>query len=254
MPTLVIVPTVGELDEVVKGVAELGHPIEPEPDVRLPRFRVRSLDLVLSLGGLGKAQFAVQTQYLLDSGSWRLAVCAGAGGALVEHVAVGDVVVATETVEHDIRKVNRALVPRFPGDEACLARCRAFNSHRGDFGVHFGGIASGDEDVVDSDRRAACREATGALAVAWEGAGGARACAFSGVPFAEVRGITDRCSPSGPQDFKLNLPQAMQNVSRVLAFISAGGVLDQEAATRAPASTACNRRSGGPPCRPRRAR
>ena len=46
---------------------------------------------------------------------------------------------------------------------------------------------------------------TGALAVAWEGAGGARACHFSGIPFLEIRGITDSADSDAASDFRATL-------------------------------------------------
>lgn len=57
---------------------------------------------------------------------------------------------------------------------------------------------------------------TGALAVAWEGAGGARACHFSGIPFVEIRGITDRADSDAASDFEANLGSAMGNVARLI--------------------------------------
>jgi adenosylhomocysteine nucleosidase len=54
---------------------------------------------------------------------------------------------------------------------------------------------------------------TGAIAVAWEGAGGARACRFSGVPFLEIRGITDSAGHSAPTDFEENLIIALHNLA-----------------------------------------
>jgi nucleoside phosphorylase len=52
-------------------------------------------------------------------------------------------------------------------------------------------IASGDEDIVTIERAAELHTQTGAVAVAWEGAGVARACLFSQIPYLEIRGITD---------------------------------------------------------------
>jgi len=152
-------------------------------------------------------------------GPWRLVVCAGAAGGLVDQVAIGDVVVATETVEHDIRKVGRSLVPRFPGAAFALDRCRGTTWSDG-CRVHFGAIASGDEDVASEVRRAECHRLTGALAVAWEGAGGARACAFSEVPYLEVRAVADQANEHGPRDFATNLAKAMRHLAEVLRVIA----------------------------------
>jgi adenosylhomocysteine nucleosidase len=81
---------------------------------RLPVVHLPELDVTLACGGLGKVQFAVQTQHLLDvCPAWDLVICAGAAGALVDGLPVGDLVVATETVEHDIHnRFGRPLLPK----------------------------------------------------------------------------------------------------------------------------------------------
>src|SRR5215472_19049166 len=73
--------------------------------------------VLVAHGGHGKTQFAVQAQYLIGQfPSAELVICAGAGGSLAPGLCVGDVVVGTETVEHDFRLLfaTRPL-PRFPG-------------------------------------------------------------------------------------------------------------------------------------------
>jgi adenosylhomocysteine nucleosidase len=128
-----------------------------------------------------------------------------------------DVVVATETVEHDIRnQFGEPLLPRFRGDAAAVAELRSPAALCPSFQVHVGPVASGDEDVADSDRRKMVHARTGALAVAWEGAGGARACRFSGLPFVEIRGITDRADSEAALDFRGNLRGAMGNLAMLL--------------------------------------
>lgn len=219
MPALAIVPTDGELDELVHAFVADGCSVEVGPVGRVRRHVVRDIDLALALGGVGKTQFGVQTQYLLGLGQWSLVVCAGAAGGLVDDVVIGDVVVATETIEHDIRKVGRVLVPRFPGAASALDRCRA-RVWPAAFRVHLGGIASGDEDIVSVERRADCHRLTGALAVAWEGAGGARSCAFTGVPYLEVRAVADQANEHGPRDFGLNLARTMHNLAQVLRVVA----------------------------------
>ena len=88
------------------------------------------------------------------------------------------------------------------------------------FVVKFGPIASGDEAIVSSARAEKLRELTGAYAVAFEGAGAARACRFSGVPFLEVRGISDAADESARGEIEKNLPLAMKHVTTVLGKIA----------------------------------
>ncbi len=82
--------------------------------------------------------------------------------------------------------------------------------------MHFGAVASGDEDITGAERSSALYASTGALVVAWEGAGGARACEFSQVPFVEVRAVTDTADQDAPSDYDANLEVAMSNLAAFL--------------------------------------
>lgn len=215
---LIVIPIQAEIDYFLADCTAQGFPTEAAQLGRLPVVHLPGQDITVAHGGLGKVQFALQTQHLLDACSdWDVVICAGAAGALVDALLPGDVVVATETVEHDIRnQFGPPRLPRFRSADTVLAALREGLSALPACTVHFGPMASGDEDVVDRERRRAIHQLTGALAVAWEGAGGARACHFSGVPFIEVRGITDHANSQAAADFKLHLPRAMRHVARLI--------------------------------------
>lgn len=226
MKILTAIPTRTELDAFVQACREQGYPSEPSVVGRQSVTKFPTLDMVVAHGGLGKVQFAVQTQHLLDSGEWDLVVCAGAAGALVAGLSIGDVVIATETVEHDVwNRIGQPRVPHFGGSAEVLEQCRRALRAEPTVMVHYGPIASGDEDVVDHERRAAVRERTKALVVAWEGAGGARACQFSGVPFLEIRGVTDSADGAAARDFELNVKRALQSVALVIIALARTGPL-----------------------------
>jgi adenosylhomocysteine nucleosidase len=213
MSLLIVFPMPIERDAFLKSCTALGHSIENIQIGKLSVTRLPSLALTLAVGGTGKAQFALQTQHLLDTGeAWDGVICAGAAGAFADDLAVGDVVLGTATLEHDYNnKFTQRLMPRFEADPHLLGRFQKTAPHG--FQIHAGIIASGDEDVVDDQRRQALQSLTGAIAVAWEGAGGARACRFSGVPFLEIRGITDSAGHSAPTDFEENLIIALHNLA-----------------------------------------
>jgi adenosylhomocysteine nucleosidase len=169
-------------------------------------------------GGHGKTQFAVQAQYLIGQfPSTELVICAGAAGSLSSQLSVGDVVVGTETVEHDYRQLfaSRPL-PRFPGDGPSIDALRRLVRRVSGFQVAFDVIASGDEDVVESERAQAIRDQTGAVCVAWEGSGAARAALFNGIGSLEIRAVTDAADKEAPQRFDANLPIAMSNLASLL--------------------------------------
>lgn len=217
MKILTVLPIQSEFDFFLQGCIEQGWQAEMSRLGKLPVAQLPRLGLILAQGGLGKTQFAVQTQHLIEViPDLAMVICAGAAGALTDEVAVGDVVVATETVEHDIRNhFGKPLLPKFRCDEAVITPFKQLAAPSA-FRLHFGPVASGDEDVVSAERRHELLMRTGALAVAWEGAGGARACHFSGTPFVEIRGVSDSADHSAATDFVQNLPHVMRNVATVV--------------------------------------
>lgn len=176
---------------------------------------LKDLNLEVAIGGHGKVQFALSTQLLIQKFKPRLVICAGGAGRLDSRLNPLDVVVGEVTIEHDfrLRFVERPL-PRFPGDTHILERLR--QSEWNGFQVHVGTLASGDEDVLDLERAVELRNLTGACAVAWEGAGGARAARLHGVPFIEIRAITDSADGDAPRAFTESIKYGMKNVAQVI--------------------------------------
>jgi adenosylhomocysteine nucleosidase len=217
---LFVAPLQSEFDYFTEGLHTQGYRSALAQIGRLSARRFSALGLCVARGGHGKTQFGVQTQHLLDhTTDVEAVVCVGTAGALAADLAIGDLVLATETVEHDYtERFSYHPLPRFPGDAALLTTLRRLPLQTLAFGVHFGIVASGDEDVIELERGAVLRQATEACAVAWEGAGGARACAFSGTPFLEIRAITDTADHQASAHFKANLQLAMANAAALAAL------------------------------------
>src|SRR5262245_32307707 len=220
MTILCVAPLQAEVDDFTQGLHEQGYSSTLTQIGRITAQHFHTLGITVARGGHGKTQFGVQTQHLLDrADDVEAVVCVGAAGALADDLAVGDLVLATETVEHDSTQPLRGPpLPPFAGHPALLTACQQLPLHTLPFGVHFGIVASGDEDVIELERAAALRQATEACAVAWEGAGGARACAFSGIPFVELRGITDTADHNAPAAFAVNLRIAMASAATLAAL------------------------------------
>jgi adenosylhomocysteine nucleosidase len=194
--------------------------VERLHDLKIEAAYISDWRALVATGGHGKTQFAVQAQYLIDQfSSVELVICAGATGSLAPELSVGDVVVGTETVEHDYRQLfTTRPLPRFSGHGPSIDALRRSAQGVGGFRVAFDVIASGDEDVVTSERAQAIRERTGAACVAWEGSGAARAALFNGIGSLEIRAVTDAADKEAPQRFEVNLPIAMANLASLLGL------------------------------------
>ena len=179
-----------------------------------------ALDLGVTIGGHGKVQLAVQTQHLLDLlPTVQTVVCAGAAGSLTGAAQWGDVVVGSCSIEHDHRlRFVTAPLPVHPADPSVVQQILALCAQvAGDYRLLRGPIASGDEDVVDLERARELYSETGALCVAWEGAGAARAAVFSRRAFVELRVITDSCDSGAAANCHDSMDVVMPHLADVLA-------------------------------------
>ena len=166
-------------------------------------------DVVLVLTGIGKVAAATTTAVLLTEFRAARVVFTGVAGGLGEGVQVGDLVVASELLQHDMDAsplFPRYEVPltgrsRFAAD-AALCDTLAGAAAGLKVPVHQGLIVSGDRFVATAAESAALRAALpDALAVEMEGAAVAQVCADFGRPFAVLRTVSDRADDSAHVDF-----------------------------------------------------
>lgn len=181
--------------------------------------------VVLALSKIGKVAAATTATVLIERFGVRCIVFTGVAGGLATGVKVGDVVVATDFVQHDLDA--SPLFPRyevplygktrfhcdsvlsallFEASSKALAHESLATHGFGDACVHQGLIASGDRFVSGADESRILRDLmTGAghevLAVEMEGAAVAQVCMDYGVPFAVMRTISDRADDSAHVDF-----------------------------------------------------
>lgn len=175
--------------------------------------------VVLALSRIGKVAAATTTTTLIEVFGVQRLVFTGVAGGIASGVQVGDVVVASEFLQHDMDA--SPLFPRYQiplyGRErfACdpgLARVLLDATRAGlqqlglPAAVHQGLIASGDRFVSAAEEartlHAALRAAGHApLAVEMEGAAVAQVCHDYGIPFAAMRTISDRADDTAHVDF-----------------------------------------------------
>ena len=178
--------------------------------------------VVLALSRIGKVAAATTAAALVSHFQVRAIVFTGVAGGVGAGVQVGDVVVASGFVQHDMDA--SPLFPRyevpltgrsvFTTDAAWTARllaaCQTGLSGMGHGGrqpmVHRGLIATGDrfvnsaQEVADMVRLLSAH-GHAVLAVEMEGAAVAQVCGDYGIPFAAVRTISDRADDSAHVDF-----------------------------------------------------
>src|ERR1044071_2699254 len=134
---LIVTPLKEEYSDLYHSLSALDLKSHTEKIGKLDVHCFPEINLTLALGGHGKTQFGIQTQHLLDHAKFDLVICTGAAGALTPEVKVGDIVVATSTLEHDYNnKFSNRPKPQFSGDQESIEQIKALPLSDVDFTVH----------------------------------------------------------------------------------------------------------------------
>ncbi len=175
------------------------------------RGRLHGHEVVVVLARIGKVAAATTASVLATRFGVGRIVFTGVAGGLGEGVRVGDVVVASEFLQHDMDAAPlfpRHEVPlygrsRFPADaDLAAALLDAAREAMPTAGIHHGLLLSGDRFVsTTAEARALRVELPDALAVEMEGAAFAQVCHDFGIPFAAVRTVSDRADDAAHGDF-----------------------------------------------------
>ncbi len=191
---------------------------------------------------IGKVAATLTAAALIGDHDVDAIVFTGIAGALHDGLAIGDVVVATELVQHDLagppEMFARSEIPllgvvELPTDPgltaAAVAAARAFvddglgavvtPGQRAALGVdrpsvHRGQVATGDEFIEGDLKELVRRRAPRALCVDMEGAAVAQVChELDGVPLCVIRAISDLAGGTASVDFPKFLDQMASHYS-----------------------------------------
>ncbi len=195
--------------------------------------------VVLALSRIGKVAAATTATLLIEHFGAHTIVFTGVAGGLATHVQVGDVVVGTQYLQHDIdasplfaryevplyglQRFNANLVLHAQLMTAANALAKSLKPSR-QIQVHPGLILSGDRFVSSAAEVTTLRAALpDGVCVEMEGAAVAQVCWDYDVPFVAVRTISDRADDSAHIDF----PVFVRDVAGPYAVKCIGAWLEQ---------------------------
>ncbi|MFP4227544.1 MAG: 5'-methylthioadenosine/adenosylhomocysteine nucleosidase [Salinivenus sp.] len=190
--------------------------------IRLLQTQYAGHALTLIQMGVGKVNAAMATQRVLDAVAPDAVVCTGTAGALHDALNIGDVVVAHDCVQHDLRVDFLGLPPgqvpftdlRFFETHPTL-RDAALAAELPGHSVRAGRVLTGDLFVQDETARHTLRDELSGDCVEMEGAAVGQVCTLNEIPFLLVRAISDRADGRSDVDFQASLEEAAQASARV---------------------------------------
>ncbi len=235
---------IGALSEEVDRLHELlaDETITEHVGRRFHSGRLGGQRVTLVQSRIGKVAAAVTASTLIRDFSVDAIVFTGVAGALSDDLRVGDVVVASELIQHDLQgppelfargEIPLLSVIELPTDDAlttaAAVAARAFiESGLGDVvtgealarlgigrpTVHVGQIATGDEFIHGRLKGVVRSRTPNAMCVDMEGAAVAQVCLeHGGVPLCVIRAISDLASGTASIDFPLFLDSLARHYS-----------------------------------------
>lgn len=195
--------------------------------------RLGEKDVVVVKCGIGKVNAGICAQALVDRFGVTHVINTGIAGSLdAARLDVGDLVVATDCVQHDFSVGSLGYAPGLiPGRDrvefVADARMREVALEVAaevapEVRALPGRVASGDQFIAAEEDRRRIAEGFGALCCEMEGAAIAQAATANGVPFVVVRAISDK---PGAEDQTVTYAQfereAAHHCARIVAHMVA---------------------------------
>ena len=166
---------------------------------------------VVVRSGVGKVNAALCAQILVDDFGVDRIVNTGIAGSLRAEINIGDVVISTDTIQHDMDATGFGypvgVIPQmdnsvFAADQGLIALakecCEEVNP---DIHVFTGRVVSGDQFISDRGKKQWLTENFGGYCTEMEGAAIAQAAYLNGVPFLILRAISDKADESAHMDY-----------------------------------------------------
>lgn len=167
------------------------------------------VDTVVAVCGEGKVNAAICAEAMILCYRVDFLLNSGVAGNLSDTLSVGDVAIASDTVEHDydisplgyapgmVLGVNMIHVPCDGQAVNLLSEILAGLS----VNHLIGPVATGDQFIGGKAEKDRIRESFGAIACEMEGGAIGHVAKLNGVPFVVIRAISDNADGSAPENF-----------------------------------------------------
>lgn len=214
---------IGAMDEEVARMKEQmkDAQVQTWAGMEFYRGRINGKEAVVVRSGIGKVNAAVCAQILADRYEVSAIVNTGIAGSLDGKIDIGDIVLSTDALQHDMDATNfgyplgqipRMEVLSFQADRRLLelARvcCKEVNP---DIHVYEGRVVSGDQFVSSQEKKEWLIRNFKGSCTEMEGAAIAQAAYLNGIPFLIIRAISDKADNSATMDYPAFEAQAIDH-------------------------------------------
>lgn len=219
---------IGAMDEEVAKIKEHMEQVEEKTIASMDFMKgmVNGHSVVVVRSGIGKVNAAICTQILADVYGVDAVINTGIAGSLNADINIGDIVLSTDALEHDMDAVAFGYpvgqIPRmdtlsFVADERlrkiAKATCERVNP---EVSVFEGRVVSGDQFISDKAKKEWLIENFAGYCTEMEGAAIAHAAYLNDIPFLIIRAISDKADDSASVDYPAFEAKAIEHSVKLL--------------------------------------
>ncbi len=219
---------IGAMDEEVAKIKEQMDDVKVMSKAAMDFYEgtLNGKDVVVVRSGIGKVNAAMCTQILVDTYGVEAVINTGIAGSLNAQIDIGDIVLSTDTLEHDMDAVAFGYplgqIPRMDtlsfkadGKLRALAK-KVCDEVVPEVSVFEGRVVSGDQFVSDKGKKDWLVENFDGYCTEMEGAAIAHAAYLNGIPFLIIRAISDKADDSASMDYPTFEAQAIEHSVKLL--------------------------------------
>ena len=219
---------IGAMDEEVAKVKEQMQNVDVMTKAAMEFFKgtLSGQPVVVVRSGIGKVNAAMCAQILVDEYHVDAIINTGIAGSLNAAIDIGDIVLSTDTLEHDMDAVAFGYpvgqIPRmdtlsFEADaklrSVAKAACEKVNP---EVKVFEGRVVSGDQFISDKAKKQWLVENFAGYCTEMEGAAIAHAAYLNNVPFLIIRAISDKADDSASVDYPTFEAKAIEHSVKLI--------------------------------------
>lgn len=219
---------IGAMDEEVSKIKEEMTEVRVVNKAGMQFFcgKLSQKPVVVVRSGIGKVNAALCSQILADDFAVSAIVNTGIAGSLKNEINIGDIVLSTDAVQHDmdasgfgyaLGQIPRMDTLAFVADERLLSLaeecCKEVNP---EISVWRGRVVSGDQFIDKKEKKQWLVQNFGGSCTEMEGAAIAQAAYLNQIPFLIVRAISDKADDSANMDYQEFEAAAIQHSVKLL--------------------------------------
>ena len=208
-----MVGIIGAMEEEVRELIEdmTECEMQEKASMKFYKGQLYGKEAVVVQSGIGKVNAGICTQILIDFYQVDQLINTGVAGSLDAEINIGDIVVSTDAVEHDmdvsalgdpVGQVPRMDTLAFPADERLIGLAKAANEKvNPDIHTFVGTVASGDQFIASQEAKDKIVNNFHAYCTEMEGAAIAHAAYLNKVSYVIIRAISDKADNSAHVDY-----------------------------------------------------